>query len=448
MISPSRIHLLNDKPVQQGKFVLYWMVNAQRAEWNHALEYAAQEANRLKLPLLVLFSLTEKYPEANERHYAFMLQGLQETQRTLRKRGIQMIVQSGNPPDIAIEMSQEAACLVMDRGYLRHLRHWRAQVALHVPCLAIQVETDVIVPIEVASNKEEWSAATLRPKIHSFLPEYLQPLSEVEVVYDSLDLQYESLSLDDPDTLLLSLDIDRSVGRVSNFVGGTSEAKQLLTHFIYNKLRYYAEKRNDPSLEIQSHMSPYLHFGQISPLYIALQVIESPHISGAEVYLEELVVRRELSFNFVNYCPCYDRFEGLPVWAQRTLSQHKNDPREYFYEMDELEEAATHDPYWNAAMREMVVTGKMHNYMRMYWGKKILEWTRSPEEAFQIALTLNNKYFIDGRDPNSYAGVAWCFGKHDRPWPEREIFGKVRYMNEKGLRRKFDIEAYVRKHLI
>jgi deoxyribodipyrimidine photo-lyase len=194
-------------------------------------------------------------------------------------------------------------------------------------------------------------------------------------------------------------------------------------------------------------MSPYLHFGQVSPIQIALKVRQASGKPKAakEAYLEELIVRRELSMNFVHFNAHYDSYEALPEWAKKTLETHKKDRREYLYSPNELEHAQTHDSYWNAAQKEMVATGKMHNYMRMYWGKKILEWSPTPEEAFGIALNLNNKYEMDGRDPNAFAGVAWCFGKHDRPWPERPIFGKVRYMNDRGLRRKFDIEGYVRR---
>jgi len=196
-----------------------------------------------------------------------------------------------------------------------------------------------------------------------------------------------------------------------------------------------------------SHMSPYLHFGQISPLYIALQARrarEAP-VEAREAFLEELIVRRELSMNFVYRNPKYDRYAALPAWARRSLARHARDARPYRYGPKRLENARTHDPFWNAAQREMTITGKMHNTMRMYWGKKIIEWSASPEEAFRRALYLNNKYELDGRDPNSFAGVAWCFGKHDRPWTERPVFGYVRYMNDRGLRRKYDMDAYLRK---
>jgi len=247
--------------------------------------------------------------------------------------------------------------------------------------------------------------------------------------------------------ILSSFSIDRSLKPVSRFRGGASEAKRLLADFISHKLKDYGELRSDPSLDCVSHMSPYLHFGQISPLYIAMQVQEAGKIPSKtrEAYLEELIVRRELAMNFTQYNPTYDSFRAIPDWAKRTLKGHQKDKREYVYSQDELEKGRTHDPYWNAAQKEMIVTGKMHNYMRMYWGKKILEWCASPEEAFRIAVYLNNKYELDGRDPNSFTGVAWCFGKHDRPWGERKIFGQVRYMNDVGLRRKFKIDDYVKK---
>jgi deoxyribodipyrimidine photo-lyase len=203
--------------------------------------------------------------------------------------------------------------------------------------------------------------------------------------------------------------------------------------------------RNDPNEEAVSNLSPYLHFGQISPLYIALEVLKSGD-KGAEVFLEELIVRRELSLNFVYYNRAYDKFEGLPHWARQTLREHQKDKREAVYSPDELEKAQTSDPYWNAAQKEMIRTGKMHNYMRMYWGKRIIEWTRTPEEAFRTALSLNNKYELDGRDPNGFTGVAWCFGRHDRPWPNQPVLGKVRIMKASGLRRKFDADAYARKY--
>jgi len=240
------------------------------------------------------------------------------------------------------------------------------------------------------------------------------------------------------------------VDKTEHFKGGVSEAKKRLEKFIENKLQDYPKLRNDPTVDYQSNLSPYLHFGQISPIHIASEILSAKSATEAkEAYLEELILRRELAANYVQYNNDYDAFKGLPEWAKRSLHNHTKDPRKYLYNLEELENAQTHDPYWNAAQNEMRLTGKMHGYMRMYWGKKIIEWTATPEIAFKTALQLNNKYELDGRDPNGFAGVSWCFGKHDRPWGERPIFGNVRYMNDNGLRRKFDADKYVEnvKHL-
>jgi len=444
MIHKERIKVLNQKRVRRGAYVLYWMQASQRTIYNHALEYALDQANELKKPLVVFFGITDHFPEANERHYAFMLEGLKEVKQDLRKRGIQMVILHQSPELGALKMAKKASLVIVDRGYLRIQRQWRQFVATRLDCPLIQVESEAVVPVEEASSKEEYSAATLRPKVLMKLSRFLIPLEEREPSVSSLSMDFDSFEIDDLEKALSKLQIDRSVGRVSSFHGGTKEALNHLEVFIREKLDRYPEMRNDPNQNALSHMSPYLHFGQISPLYIALKVkqTESP---AAKAFLEELVVRRELSLNFVFYNDDYDSFKGLPQWAQKTLKDHQRDRRPYLYSMAELEDGKTHDPYWNAAQKEMRTTGKMHGYMRMYWGKKILEWTRKPEEAYRIALYLNNKYELDGRDPNGFAGVAWCFGKHDRPWPERPIFGTVRYMNDRGLKRKFDADEYVRK---
>jgi deoxyribodipyrimidine photo-lyase len=259
-------------------------------------------------------------------------------------------------------------------------------------------------------------------------------------------LEIDSLELKDITRITSALNIDDSVEKTEHFKGGASEVTKRLENFIEDKLPDYPELRNDPTIDCQSNLSPYLHFGQISPIYTALKILDAnASAASKEAFLEELIVRRELAVNYVQYNENYDYFAGLPDWAKRTLWSHKSDPREYLYSLSELENAETHDPYWNAAQNQMRVTGKMHGYMRMYWGKKLIEWSKTPEIAFNTALHLNNKYELDGRDPNGFAGVAWCFGKHDRPWKERLIFGTVRYMNENGLRRKFDADKYIAK---
>ncbi len=448
MIHNSRIKDLNIKPINiRNKYIIYWIQQSQRADYNHAMEYAIDKANELNKPLISVFVITKNYPEANIRHYHFMLEGLIELNESLKNKGIKLITLIGEPDKELINISDIASLIVTDRGYLKIQKRWRKNVAQNIKCKLTQIESDVIVPVEVTSNKEEYMARTIRPKIKKNLDEYLAPLKQRVLNKKTINLNYKTDNMIKITTVREiedQLSIKRNVKISKCLKGGNKNAKKYLDDFINNKLILYNEFKNDPSKNIQSNMSPYLHFGQISPLYIAFR-INNTKIIGKETFLEELIIRRELSFNFIHYNKNYDKFSCLPDWAKKTLIEHKSDAREYIYTIEQLERALTHDKYWNAAQNEMIITGKMHGYMRMYWGKKILEWTPTPEEAFNIAKYLNNKYSLDGRDPNSYTGVAWGFGKHDRAWKEREIFGKVRYMNYNGLRRKFNMDKYLRK---
>ncbi len=448
-IQETRIRKLNDFDIRfDADYVLYWMQQSQRAEYNHALEYAVQQANDLGLGVVVVFGLTDDYPEANLRHYTFMLEGLAETKGLLEKRGILMVIRLGSPPDVALELAKDAAMIVCDRGYLKHQRLWRDQVARKSACRVIQVESDVIVPLETVSSKAEYAARTIRPKIQELLENYLIELKPVKVQHATLNISLNSHDLKRPADILAGLTIDRSVTAVTRFFkGGISQAKKIFGNFIESRLKNYENNHNQPQTDDISHMSMYLHFGQISPLYLALTVNKADHRlhSAKAAFLEELIVRRELAANFVYYNVDYDTFDCLPDWAQKTLANHRKDRRPYTYTIRQLEDAKTHDTYWNAAMQEMKITGFMHNYMRMYWGKKILEWSPSPELGFRNTLAINNKYFLDGRDPNSYAGVAWIYGVHDRAWPQRPIYGKIRCMMASGLERKCDILGYVDK---
>jgi deoxyribodipyrimidine photo-lyase len=444
MIHPARIQYLNTQSARSGLFAVYWMQQSQRVSCNHALNHAIDLANERKLPLVVFFCLTRAFPDANLRHYDFMVRGLRETGRRLHDLGIRMVVRMGDPPVELARFCRTAALAVTDRGYLRIQRAWRARAAKLLQCPLIQVETDVIVPLEEASGKEEYAAATIRAKLHRRLAEYFTEHPLPRLRHKSLSMDFESLDLNEPEALFSKLKFDQSVKPVTWIKAGETAAYAMLDRFIAEKLDKFADLRNDPSQDYLSNMSPYLHFGQISPYAVAKRVVESGSKS-TEAFLEELFVRRELAMNFVYYNDHYDSIDCLPSWSRRTLAEHGIDQREYAYSLSRLERAETQDPYWNAAQKEMVMRGKMHGYIRMYWGKKILEWSRTPESAFRTALMLNNKYSLDGRDPNGFAGIAWCFGKHDRPWGERAIFGQVRYMNDKGLRRKFDIDAYVRR---
>jgi len=446
-IEEGRIQRLNTRESRGGEYILYWMQQSQRAEFNPALEYAIQKANETRLPLLVGFGLMDGYPEANVRHYRFMLEGLQDTQRALARRKIPLVLQRGAPDAVALKLARHAALVVCDRGYLRHQKEWRRTVAEKAPCPVIQVEGDVVVPVQAASGKAEYAARTLRPKIHRLWSAYLVALAPTPLKVDSLGLGVKGLELENLDAVLAKLALNRAVPPVSHrFKGGTGEAKRLLRKFVTEHLPEYQESRPHPETTHVSHMSKYLHFGQISPVEVALTARESKAADPQrESFLEELIVRRELAQNFAEYTPHYDSFDCLPEWARKTLDKHRNDERHYQYTQEQLERARTHDPYWNAAMREMRYTGYMHNAMRMYWGKKILEWSSTPEHGHRTALALNNTYFLDGRDANSYTNIGWVFGLHDRPWGEREIFGTVRYMSSGGLERKADMEAYLEK---
>ncbi|MFW6115705.1 MAG: deoxyribodipyrimidine photo-lyase [Chloroflexota bacterium] len=445
MIQPERLKLLNQKNVRNGGYVLYWMQHAQRAVGNHALEHAIREANARALPVLAVFGVTQRFPEANTRSYTFMLEGLRETQEALRDRGVKLTVRLQPPVDAVKDLGGDAALVVVDQGYLRIERRWRERAAKGLQGRLVQVESDVVVPVETVSEKEDYAAYTIRPKIQRHLDRFLVPLEETPLERDSLGLQDDGLDLGDVRDVVDRARLNRSADAVDTYRGGTSQARALLEAFVADKLVEYADERSDPSQDSVSHMSPYLHFGQISPVEIALRVrgAEERGLENVEAYLEELIVRRELSMNFCHYNPRYDSLACLPDWARETLEAHADDARDHVYDRKTLEAGETHDRYWNAAQREMVLTGKMHGYMRMYWGKKILEWTPDPGEALRTALELNNRYELDGRDPNGFAGVAWCLGKHDRAWAERAVYGKVRYMSAGGLERKFDMDAYV-----
>lgn len=442
MIHEERVAVLRDGTESGGRYVLYWMQSSQRASANPSLEYAVRQADVRGLPVLVYFGLTDRYPEANLRHYAFLVDGLADVKKHLHERRIGFTLRRCSPPEGAVALAREAALLIMDRGYLRHQRGWYGHVVKRVRCPVIQVEGDVVVPVATAYPREAYSAAVLRPAITAQRAHFLKPLEERAPQVPAVDLgEGDALALDQ---LLPTMEIDRTVQPVAGLRGGTTEGMRVLHEFLGARLPRYAEARNNPAEDCQSGLSPYLHFGHLSPVTIA-RAVEAVGGPGADSFLEELVVRRELAMNYAFHNDAYDTFDGLPQWARTSLRVHAQDRREYRYGDEEFDEGRTHDPYWNAAQTELRTTGSLHGYMRMYWGKKLLEWSVVPEEAMRVGLWLNNRYAVDGRDPNSYAGVAWCFGKHDRPWKERPVFGKVRYMNAKGLERKFDMNAYLER---
>ena len=449
-IQSGRVRHLNEaEPRADADYVLYLLQQANRAHGNPALEYAVEEANRLGLPVLACFGLLDGengFPEANARHYAFLLQGLADAAAGLRKRGIGFLMRKASPAEIALDLSRKAALVVLDRGYLAIQKRWYEEIATGFDGRIVQIEGDVVVPVEVASGKHEYAARTLRPKIYRHLDEYLQPLAERTVKHraDRLALK-GGIDISDPDKVLAGMSLDRTVAPVRRFRGGESEARRRLKDFLAEGFEGYGAGRNKPEAEAASHLSPYLHFGQISPVEIALAVREAKGGDAADraAYLEELIVRRELAMNHVFYTPRYESYDhALPDWARKTLAEHAQDPRPHRYSEAQLAEGKTHDEHWNAAQAEMRETGYMHNQLRMYWGKKILEWSPSPKAGFERTLRLNNRFFLDGRDANSFTNVAWIYGLHDRPWQKRKIFGTVRYQSENSLR-KFDAKAYL-----
>lgn len=441
MIEQERIKKLNTIEEKKGKYGVCWMQASQRVFYNFALNYAIELSNKFKIPLLVIFGLTENYLNASERHYAFMLQGLSETFSLLNQKGIDTKLEFVNEPyEAVLKYSKDAAFVVGDVGYTKIQKNWREKLKQKLKCAYYLVESDVVVPVEEVSAKEEFGAYTIRPKIIKKIFKYINNRPG----FPDLNEKTKKIKKINFDIIFKRLKFNNRTSISKKFKGGYSDAKHLLNKFIKEKLKYYERFRNDPSKDFQSDLSPYIHFGQISTLEIAQEVLKTG-INLKHQFLDELIIRRELAINFVYYNKDYDNFNSLPNWSKDTLLFHESDKREYNYNLKQLENAETYDIYWNAAQKELIKTGKMHGYMRMYWGKKVIEWTKSVIEAYHILIYLNDKYELDGRDPNGYAGIAWCFGKHDRPWGERKIFGKVRYLNKNGLKKKFDMEKYVKR---
>lgn len=444
-----RTKFLNDKSFNySGKYVFYLMEASQRVPFNYALQLAIEIANDHSLPVLVVFPLTDSFKYSNARYYLFMLQGICELKEQFKALGIKFIIFKGNYTEAAQKFAKDAFCLITDKNYLKTQNSWRKKVAELVEVKVIEIENDVVVPVAIASNKAEVYAAFLRPKIQKNLQFFLKQFYLPEPKIKTVNFDTECWEEKDAWDYLDKLNIDKKITTVEKFfVGGYSNALKLLDLFIEKKLPQYKILRSDPSQDYQSNLSAYIHFGQISTLEILMKVLAQYNINDENVQtlINEMVVWRELARNFVSYCPNYNQYEAIPKWAKQSLEDHVADKREYIYSLENLENANTHDIYWNAAQQEMLKTGKMHNYMRMYWAKKILEWSEHPQQAFDTICYLNDKYFLDGRDPNGYASISWCFGSFDHPWQERKIFGKVRYMNSTGLERKFDIKKYVQK---
>ena len=426
--------------------VVYWMSRDQRVADNHALLAAQKRAMELKQPLAVVFNLVPGFLGATIRQYGFMLRGLEEVEDKLARKGIPFFLLRGEPArEIpAFVSSISAGCLFTDFDPLKIKVRWKTEVGDTIRIPFTEVDAHNIIPCRVVSKKQEWAAYTLRPKIHKFLNSYL--VSFPRLKKHPWPWSGKTAAVD-WDRIREELRVNRSIGEVSWINPGEDGARKILRTFIKDRLASYGKKGKEPGSNVQSDLSPYLHFGQLSSARIALEIRATGRKGEAvDGFLEELIVRRELADNFCFYNPDYDSVKGFPDWSSKTLHLHRPDPRPYVYRFEEFENAATHDPLWNAAQVEMAEKGKMHGYLRMYWAKKILEWSESPEVAMDTAIRLNDRYELDGRDPNGYTGIAWSIGGvHDRAWGERPVFGKVRYMGDKGVRAKFDVKDYIEK---
>ncbi len=440
LVDPKRARILSEHPLKDGP-VVYWMSRDQRANDNWALLYAQELATSRAVPLAAVFCLAPRFMGAGSRQYHFMLTGLKEVQQNLSRLGIAFFLLYGDPgleiPRFLEEFS--AGALVSDFSPLRISRGWKNAIAAQITIPFYEVDAHNVIPCWHASIKQEWAAYTFRPKVHRLMGEFLVdfPLMKRQKIRCPIEVECDWKRAEQ------SIEAE-SVADANWLVPGEAAARAVLDDFLGRKLSCYDGDRNDPTKDGQSNLSPYLHFGQISAQRAALQALSGP--TDASAFLEELVVRKELADNFCYYNPQYDSVGSFPAWAKETLQLHQKDRREHLYSLNELERAETHDDLWNASQKEMLCRGKMHGYLRMYWAKKILEWSDSPADALHAAIYLNDKYELDGRDPNGYAGIAWSIGGlHDRAWKEREIFGKVRYMSYNGSRSKFNVPAYIKK---
>jgi deoxyribodipyrimidine photo-lyase len=430
-----------------GGCVVYWMQRAQRALDNPALDVAVEAANTLQQPVVIFFAPVPFYPNANLRHYAFLAEGIPDIAKYARERGVGFVLRT-YPEHSLLRFCDEvqASLVVGDENPLRGPRRWREIVAKKLKVPFWTVDADVIVPSKLL-EKEQYAARIIRPRLQQRLEQSLplagNPRTKVEWEQPGW---LHALPDDGSIDLFRSwAGLERWPQPVKSFRGGTTEALRLLDEFVKHKLATYPENHGKPEIDGTSRLSPYLHFGHIGPHTIMNAVRKAKASQAAkDDYIDEFVTWRELAINFVHFNPVYDSIESAPDWVHKTLAAHAGDRRPVLYTREQLERAETHDELWNAAQLQMLRAGWMHNYMRMYWAKKILEWSPSPAVAYQTALYLNDKYFLDGRDPDGYAGVAWAIaGKFDRPWFERPIFGTIRWMSGDAARKKFDADKYI-----
>lgn len=444
-----RLRKLNQHKYQQGR-ILYWMDRDLRLYNNWSVFTAQKLAQQYNQPFGIIYNLVSDYLGGGARQLKFKIEALSETAKFCQEKNIPFYIITEPIEETLPQFIQKynIGLLITDFNPLRENTKWKNKISRTINIPFIQVDSHNIIPCWHASPKQEFAAYTFRPKVNRLLPEFLDTFPNLKK--QKLNWQnFPKINWQKIKELKANSDITP----LEWIKGGEHQANLMLKSFISTRIENYADKRNDPNEDHLSNLSPYLHYGNISPQQIVLEV-KKAHTKGLikkqdlESFIEELVVRRELSDNYCFYNKNYDKFTGFPQWAQESLDKHRKDKREYIYTRKQFEQAKTHDDLWNAAQMQMVNYGKMHGYMRMYWAKKILEWTESPEQALKIAIYLNDKYEMDGRDPNGYVGCAWSIGGlHDRAWFERDIYGKVRYMNDNGAKKKFDVEKYIATHL-
>ena len=449
-----RIRPLNDFPVRTpASYVVYWTQMNRRVDSNQALAYAADQANALRLPLLVYEGLTCTYMEANARMHTFILQGVAEQQKRVEALGagycFYLRKRKDDDNTVLYQLSADAALVVTDDYPTFIAARHNASVPARIGVAFHAVDASCVVPMNFFT-KREWAAYTIRPKIQRVLRAHLKPVPRIELLNRwrlPRPRWHTSVTDSTVQSLTAACEIDQAVKPSLSFTGGRLAAEKHLHSFLQSRLRRYAGEKNSPGNHATSDLSPYLHFGQISALEVALAAegYAEEHKLIVTEFLEELIVRRELAFNFVLYCDNYDSLDALPEWVQITMRKHANDRREFLYAPEQFEWARTHDALWNACQKEMLLRGKIHGYYRMYWGKKIMEWSPSLKQAHQTMLHIHDRYALDGRDPNTYTSILWCFGLHDRPWGERPIFGTIRYMGFDGMKRKTDVPGYIRE---
>jgi deoxyribodipyrimidine photo-lyase len=447
-----RIHARRGGAPRKGaRCVVYWMQRAVRILDNPALDVAIEAGNLLALPVVVYFQVIPNYPNANLRHNHFLQQGLRDVSEDAAERGVGFVVRK-SPATLETFLEEvEAAFVIGDENPCREPERWRTDLAKKLKLPFWTVDADVVVPSRVF-GRSFVLLHHFRPHLKAELPKYLVTTAKVKPLHAWKPRKPSpGISLSEDITTGFTK-LDRTVRPVDNFTGGTHSALKRLKEFVSLELKDYEETRNHPETRGTSRLSPYLHFGNISPLTIALAVKKAVAQGKASAaagnrYLEQLIGWRELAVLFVRHEPNYDNWECAAPWARKTLIEHAGDPRPYRYSFKQLDRGETHDELWNAAQHEMVSTGWMHNYMRMYWAKKFLEWAPDPATAFDWAVLLNDRYELDGRDPNGYAGVAWAIvGKLDRPWFNRPVFGLVRPMTGASLAKKFDARDYIAQH--